>query len=144
MRYEPRNFYLRSTEEMEELFSAYPDAVANTQRIADRCRMEFTFGKYHLPEFKLPEGVTIAGAGVTGYGEELIKRALETDIGEVETMAHYRGAKHFLPDVTTILDIGGQDMKCCRIKDGAVDDILLSTSETPGTFDATECQKTVL
>ena len=56
MRYEPRNFYLRSTEEMEELFSAYPDAVANTQRIADRCRMEFTFGKYHLPEFKLPEG----------------------------------------------------------------------------------------
>ena len=56
MRYEPRNFYLRSTEEMEELFSAYPDAVANTQRIADRCQLEFTFGKYHLPEFKLPEG----------------------------------------------------------------------------------------
>ena len=57
MRYEPRNFYLRSTEEMEELFGAYPDAVANTQRIADRCRMEFTFGKYHLPEFQLPPGV---------------------------------------------------------------------------------------
>jgi len=57
MRYEPRNFYLRSTEEMEELFGAYPDAVANTQRIADRCRMEFTFGKYHLPEFRLPPGV---------------------------------------------------------------------------------------
>ena len=56
MRYEPRNFYLRSTEEMEALFDAYPDAVANTQRIADRCQMEFTFGKYHLPEFKLPEG----------------------------------------------------------------------------------------
>ena len=52
MRYEPRNFYLRSTEEMEELFGAYPDAVANTQRIADRCQMEFTFGKYHLPEFR--------------------------------------------------------------------------------------------
>ena len=57
MRYEPRNFYLRSTEEMEELFGAYPDAVANTQRIADRCQMEFTFGKYHLPEFRLPPGV---------------------------------------------------------------------------------------
>ena len=56
IRYEPRNFYLRSTEEMEELFSAYPEAVANTQRIADRCQLEFTFGKYHLPEFKLPEG----------------------------------------------------------------------------------------
>ena len=56
MRYEPRNFYLRSTEEMEALFSAYPQAVENTQRIADRCQMEFTFGKYHLPEFKLPPG----------------------------------------------------------------------------------------
>ncbi|MBQ1675579.1 MAG: DNA polymerase III subunit alpha, partial [Oscillospiraceae bacterium] len=56
MRYEPQNFYLRSTEEMEELFSGYPDAVENTQRIADRCQMEFTFGKYHLPEFKLPPG----------------------------------------------------------------------------------------
>ena len=56
MRYEPRNFYLRSTEEMEKLFSGYPDAVENTQRIADRCQLEFTFGKYHLPEFKLPPG----------------------------------------------------------------------------------------
>ncbi len=56
MRYEPQNFYLRSTEEMEELFSGYPDAVENTQRIADRCQVEFTFGKYHLPEFKLPPG----------------------------------------------------------------------------------------
>ncbi len=58
MRYEPQNFYLRSTEEMEQLFGAYPDAVENTQRIADRCQLEFTFGKYHLPEFKLPEGYT--------------------------------------------------------------------------------------
>ena len=56
MRYEPRNFYLRSTEEMEALFSGYPDAVENAQRIADRCQLEFTFGKYHLPEFKLPPG----------------------------------------------------------------------------------------
>ena len=56
MRYEPRNFYLRSTEEMEALFSGYPEAVENTQRIADRCQLEFTFGKYHLPEFKLPPG----------------------------------------------------------------------------------------
>lgn len=81
---------------------------------------------------RLPAGVTICGAGVTGYGEELIKRALQTDIGEVETMAHYRGAKHFLPDVTTILDIGGQDMKCLRIKDGAVDDILLNEACSSG------------
>ncbi len=56
MRYEPQNFYIRSTEEMEALFSGYPDAVENSQRIADRCHVEFTFGKYHLPEFKLPPG----------------------------------------------------------------------------------------
>ena len=56
MRYEPRNFYIRSTEEMEALFAGYPDAVENTQRIADRCRFDFTFGKYHLPEFRLPPG----------------------------------------------------------------------------------------
>ena len=56
MRYEPQNFYLRSTEEMEELFSDYPDAVENTAKIADRCNVEFVFGKYHLPEYKVPEG----------------------------------------------------------------------------------------
>ena len=56
MRYEPQNFYLRSTEEMEALFRGYPEAVENTQRIADRCHFDFTFGKYHLPEFKLPPG----------------------------------------------------------------------------------------
>ena len=56
MRYEPQNFYLRSTEEMEALFAGYPEAVANTQHIADMCQLEFTFGKYHLPEFQLPEG----------------------------------------------------------------------------------------
>ncbi|MDE7242894.1 MAG: DNA polymerase III subunit alpha [Oscillospiraceae bacterium] len=58
MRYEPRNFYVRSTEEMEELFSRYPDAAANTQKIADACNLEFTFGKYHLPSFAVPEGET--------------------------------------------------------------------------------------
>ena len=56
MRYEPRNFYIRSTGEMETLFAGYPDAVANTEKIAEKCQLEFTFGKYHLPEFKLPEG----------------------------------------------------------------------------------------
>ncbi|MGM9618567.1 MAG: DNA polymerase III subunit alpha [Oscillospiraceae bacterium] len=58
MRYEPRNFYLRSTEEMAALFPEYPEAVENTGRIAERCNVEFTFGKYHLPEFPLPEGYT--------------------------------------------------------------------------------------
>ena len=58
MRYEPRNFYLRSEAEMAALFPAdvYEDALENTARIADMCDLEFTFGKYHLPEFRLPEG----------------------------------------------------------------------------------------
>ncbi|MBR5572075.1 MAG: DNA polymerase III subunit alpha [Oscillospiraceae bacterium] len=56
MRYEPRKFYLRSTEEMAALFSGYPEAMENTVRIAERCNLEFTFGKYHLPEFPLPPG----------------------------------------------------------------------------------------
>ncbi len=56
MRYEPRNFYLRSEEEMEALFGAYEGAVENTAKIAEMCDLEFTFGKYHLPEFQLPPG----------------------------------------------------------------------------------------
>ena len=58
MRYEPRNFYLRSTQEMEALFGQYPEAIANTERVAELCSLDFTFGKYHLPEFRVPEGET--------------------------------------------------------------------------------------
>ena len=56
MRYEPRNFYLRSEAEMADLFADYEGAIENTQKIADLCNLEFTFGKYHLPEFQLPPG----------------------------------------------------------------------------------------
>ena len=56
MRYEPRNFYLRSEAEMAELFEDYEGAIENTAKIADMCNLEFTFGKYHLPEFQLPPG----------------------------------------------------------------------------------------
>lgn len=56
MRYEPQNFYLRSEDEMAELFPDHPDALENTAKIAEMCNLEFTFGKYHLPEFKVPDG----------------------------------------------------------------------------------------
>lgn len=56
MRYEPRNFYLRDEAEMESLFGEYEGALENTAKIADMCNLEFTFGKYHLPEFQLPPG----------------------------------------------------------------------------------------
>ena len=81
---------------------------------------------------KLPPGVTISKSTVTGYGEALVKSALGIDIGEIETMAHMRAARHFLPDVDFILDIGGQDMKCLRIKDGAIDSILLNEACSSG------------
>ena len=55
-----------------------------------------------------------------------LKRALGIDIGEVETMAHYRASRFFCPDVSFILDIGGQDMKCCKVRDGYIEDIVLN------------------
>ncbi len=68
---------------------------------------------------------------VTGYGEEFIKAALNIDIGEVETIAHYKAA-HFQPEVDFILDIGGQDMKCMKIQDGVIDSILLNEACSSG------------
>lgn len=80
----------------------------------------------------LPEGVTVARSAVTGYGEKLIQAAFRVDDGEVETVAHYRAARAFLPDVDFILDIGGQDMKGIRIKNGAVDRIILNEACSAG------------
>lgn len=76
--------------------------------------------------------ITIAGSAVTGYGEELIQRAFHLDGGLVETMAHYRAAKFFNPDVDFILDIGGQDMKCLSIKNDSIDSIILNEACSSG------------
>ncbi|ADL51700.1 CoA-substrate-specific enzyme activase [Clostridium cellulovorans 743B] len=81
---------------------------------------------------KLPKNVVIAKATVTGYGEALIKNALNVDIGEVETIAHYKAAEKFLPGVDFILDIGGQDMKAVRIKDGVINSIQLNEACSSG------------
>ncbi|GKU29987.1 2-hydroxyacyl-CoA dehydratase [Clostridium folliculivorans] len=81
---------------------------------------------------KLPADVEIANSTVTGYGESLIKAALHIDIGEIETIAHYKAAEHFLPGVDFILDIGGQDMKCFKIKNGVIDSILLNEACSSG------------
>lgn len=81
---------------------------------------------------KLPEGVTIVNSAVTGYGESLTKSALSIDIGEVETVAHYKAAEFFQPGVEFILDIGGQDMKCLRVKEGIIDSIMLNEACSSG------------
>ena len=67
-----------------------------------------------------------------GYGEALLIEALKADSGEIETVAHLRGAKAFLPGVEFILDIGGQDMKCLRVKDGVIEHIMLNEACSSG------------
>ena len=74
----------------------------------------------------------IIRTGVTGYGEDLIRAAFALDDGVVETMAHFRAARNFVPDVSFILDIGGQDMKAITIRDGAVSDIQINEACSSG------------
>ena len=80
----------------------------------------------------MPDGVEIKYSCVTGYGEGLIKAALMVDLGYIETVAHYKAAAFFKPDVDFILDIGGQDMKCIRIKDGVIESVLLNEACSSG------------
>ena len=80
----------------------------------------------------LPEDVKIAYSCSTGYGEALLKSALMLDEGEVETVAHYYAAAFFQPDVDCILDIGGQDMKCIKIKNKTVDSVQLNEACSSG------------
>ena len=81
---------------------------------------------------KLPQNCDIAGSCITGYGEALIKAALGFDYGEVETIAHYKAAHYFNPQVSFILDIGGQDMKCIYVKNGLIDKIILNEACSSG------------
>ncbi len=80
----------------------------------------------------LPSKAKIRFSGVTGYGEKLIQTALNVDLNEIETIAHYTAAKKFQPNVTSIVDIGGQDMKYIRLKNGAIDNIMLNEACSSG------------
>ena len=80
----------------------------------------------------LPEKAKIRYSGVTGYGEKLIQTALNVDLNEIETIAHYTAAKQFQPDVTSIVDIGGQDMKYIKMKNGVIDNIMLNEACSSG------------
>lgn len=74
----------------------------------------------------------IAAAGVTGYGEDFLKAAFNLDLGEVETIAHFRAAQYYDPEVDFILDIGGQDMKSMKIENGTISSILLNEACSSG------------
>ncbi len=76
--------------------------------------------------------ITIAGAAVTGYGEDLIKAGLSIDFGIVETVAHFKAASYFCPEVDFIIDIGGQDIKCFKIKNHSIDSIMLNEACSSG------------
>ena len=76
--------------------------------------------------------LNVASVTTTGYGEDLAKAAFHADFGVVETVAHFTAAKHFLPEVDFIIDIGGQDMKCFKIENGAISDIFLNEACSSG------------
>ena len=80
---------------------------------------------------QFPE-IRIAASAVTGYGEEIIRAAFRLDWGLVETVAHYRAARRFRPEVDFILDIGGQDIKCFQIRNGAIDNLFLNEACSSG------------
>ena len=112
------------TENNEILYSYYASNKGNPVEIVREQLTEI----YKL----LGDKIVIAGSAVTGYGEELIKHAFSVDYGIVETIAHYTAAKYFEPDVGFILDIGGQDIKCFKIRNGAIDSIMLNEACSSG------------
>ncbi len=112
------------SEKNEIIYSYYASNMGNPVEVV-RGELEKI---YALCEGK----IKICGSAVTGYGEELIKNAFGCDIGIVETIAHYTAAKYFCPEVDFILDIGGQDIKCFKIKNGAIDSIMLNEACSSG------------
>ncbi|MBQ5928668.1 MAG: 2-hydroxyacyl-CoA dehydratase [Oscillibacter sp.] len=74
----------------------------------------------------------VASVTTTGYGEDLAQNAFHADYGVVETVAHFTAARHFLPNVDFIIDIGGQDMKCFKIENGAISNIFLNEACSSG------------
>ncbi|MDR1473587.1 MAG: 2-hydroxyacyl-CoA dehydratase [Lactobacillales bacterium] len=112
------------SKDMEILFSYYGK---NEGQPLENIK-EVLFSLYQ----KLPVDVYLANTCVTGYGEELIKKALKVDLGIVETMAHYKAANYFYPGVDFILDIGGQDMKAITIREGALANIQLNEACSSG------------
>ncbi|MBQ9118099.1 MAG: 2-hydroxyacyl-CoA dehydratase [Clostridia bacterium] len=111
-------------DEGQLLFSYYTGNLGNPVRAA--------IGAMEALWKVMPENARIAYSCSTGYGEQLLKAAFNLDEGEVETVAHQTAASFFAPDVDCVLDIGGQDMKCIRLKNGSVDTIMLNEACSSG------------
>lgn len=82
--------------------------------------------------YEINPDLDIASSAVTGYGEDIIKNAFSVDYGIVETIAHFTAAKHFMPDVQFVIDIGGQDIKCFKIHNGTIDNLFLNEACSSG------------
>lgn len=107
----------------ELLFSKYLPSKGNPVEII----------KAFLEEiYEQNPSLNVVSSAVTGYGEDIIKNAFDADYGIVETIAHFTAAKHFMPDVEFIIDIGGQDIKCFKIHNGAIDNIFLNEACSSG------------
>ena len=110
-------------EEGKLLFSKYQSNSGNPVPIIKECLEEI---------YEINPKIDIISSACTGYGEEIIKNAFGVDYGIVETIAHFTAAKRFMPNVDFIIDIGGQDIKCFKIRDGAIDDIFLNEACSSG------------
>ena len=112
------------SERGELLYSYYKSNEGNTVKVIKNALTDLLS--------KVPESVNIKYSCATGYGEGISKAAFKVDIGEVETVAHYKAAAFFEPQVDFILDIGGQDMKCLQISDGVIDNVILNEACSAG------------
>ncbi len=112
------------SEDNDILYSFYSHNKGNPVEMVKRAL-------YELYE-QIDDRITIKSAYSTGYGEQLIKNAFNLDNGEVETICHYKAAKHFIPDVQFIIDIGGQDMKCFKVENGVITTIILNEACSSG------------
>ncbi|MDL2248211.1 2-hydroxyacyl-CoA dehydratase [Tyzzerella sp. OttesenSCG-928-J15] len=108
----------------ELLYSYYKSNEGNTVKVITSALKDLLS--------QIPDGVNIKYSCATGYGEGISKAAFKVDLGEVETVAHYKASAFFEPEVDFILDIGGQDMKCMQIKDGAIDNVILNEACSAG------------
>lgn len=112
------------TEDSRLLYTYYNSNKGNPVEVI-RSQLEYIYSTFG-------NRITIKGSAVTGYGEDLIKNAFSIDYGIVETMAHFRAARHFNRDVDFILDIGGQDMKCFKVHNNSIDSIMLNEACSSG------------
>lgn len=113
------------------LWSTYMNNKGDVLGCAKRAVAEL-YNQLPLDSASGKSKVRIGHVTVTGYGEALLLEALRVDSGEIETVAHLRGSEEMLSGVEFILDIGGQDMKCLRVKDGVIEHIMLNEACSSG------------